>query len=344
MAVVIAASTSPIASSGRSAADSSEPAVKRRKRPKAVAPLPTSGTEVCRKRIFLDLFAGDGGLGKAVGRFMEVVLDDPFTVGDTDFLDQSAVDSLRDRCAAWHAQGVEIYFNAAPPCSSFSRARDRSARTRLRSTAHPGGLKSSQVVETGNTIARRTAELVTYLVNDLEARGSWEQPVGSYMLKYLDSIGALDGVERGETVLHQCRYGRAYRKPTVFYTFGGLKLPSLAKRCTQSESCGRPFHLQLGFGDLSTHDAAVYPRQLCAAYAADLRRDADLRDLALTAHRRLEGVSAGHVRRHVDRGVHHKSARERRDDEDLASRAGALETGGFYRISLFPPAVLLGPV
>ena len=81
MAVVIAASTSPIASSGRSAADSSEPAAKRRKRPKAVAPLPTSGTEVCRKRIFLDLFAGDGGLGKALGRFMEVVLDDPFAVG-----------------------------------------------------------------------------------------------------------------------------------------------------------------------------------------------------------------------------------------------------------------------
>ena len=149
------------------------------------------------------------------------------------------------------------------------------------------------------------------------------------MIKYLDGLGALDGVERNEAVLHQCRYGRAYRKPTVFYTFGGLKLPSLSRRCTPSDSCGRPFHLQLGFGDLSTHDAAVYPRQLCAAYAADLRRDSDLRDLARTAHERLETVSEGHVRRHVDRGIHHKSARERRDEEDLASRAGALGAGWF---------------
>ena len=153
---MIAASRSPIASSRTSAADSSEPAAKRFKRSKAVVALPTSGTEVSRERVFIDLFAGDGGLGRAVGRFMEVVLDDPFTVGGTDFLDPTAVDSLRQRCADMHARGVEIYFNVAPPCSSFSRARDRSARTRLRSTEFPGGLISSQVVEDGNTIAKRT--------------------------------------------------------------------------------------------------------------------------------------------------------------------------------------------
>ena len=214
-----------------------------------------------------------------------------------------------------HARGEGIYFNVAPPCSSFSRARDRSARTKLRSAEFPGGIKSTQVGENGNTIARRTAELVVYLVNDLEARGSWEQPVGSYMLKYLDEIGALDGVERGEFVLHQCRYGRAYKKPTVFYTFGGLKLPSLSRRCTSTDSCSRKYHLQLGFGDLSTHDAAVYPRQLCAAYAADLRRDIDLRKLARTAHERLGG--GGQQATFGDTwtdGVDLKSARERLDE------------------------------
>ena len=125
--------------------------------------------------------------------------------------------------------------------------------------------------------------MVKFLVNDLDAKGSWEQPAGGYMFDFLDQQRALDGLDRDWHILHMCRYGRAYKKPTVFFSFGGLKLPSLNRRCTTEDSCGRAYHLQLGFGDLSTHDAAVYPRQLCAAYAADLRRDADRRQLALSA-------------------------------------------------------------
>ena len=147
--------------------------------------------------------------------------------------------------------------------------------------------------------------------------------LGATCSTILDRQQALEGLDRDWHILHMCRYGRAYKKPTVFFSFGGLKLPSLNRRCTTEDSCGRAYHLQLGFGDLSTHDAAVYPRQLCAAYAADLRRDADRRQLALSARDRLVSTSVGHVERHVDRGISAKSARVRRDAEDRESRAGA---------------------
>ena len=109
-----------------------------------------------------------------------------------------------------------------------------------------------------------------FLVRELGARGSLEQPASSYMLPYLDQEGLLE--EHDQVLLHQCRFGSPYRKPTVFLTFGGLELSSLAQTCTKEQSCGRNFHTQLGFGDGSTSRAAAYPEGLFAAYAGAMHK------------------------------------------------------------------------
>ena len=277
-----------------------------------------------RRPVFLELFAGTARLSRAVGRFLDVIADDPLTMNGTDFTVPSAVETLKERCRRLVEEGASLYFHVAPPCSTFSRARDRSTRTRLRSSSAPQGLDPEEPrTREGNVIARATADIVVYLVNRLGAKGSWEQPCGSYMLPFLDAEGALDAVDRRAVTLHQCRFGAPYRKPTTFWLFGGLRLPSLDKRCTTDDSCGRLAHVTLGFGHASTQAAAQYPKQLCWAYASDLRREARRQELARTAHDRVEAVDQGRVKRHVDRGATDKSARERRDEEDLQSRAGS---------------------
>ena len=105
-----------------------------------------------------------------------------------------------------------LSFTWPHPCSTFSRARDRSHRTRLRSSAHPEGIVQNPLVEEGNLIATRTAECVNYLVESLGAVGPWEQPAGSYMLPYLDSLEAIS-VEREAVLLHHCNFGKPFKQP-----------------------------------------------------------------------------------------------------------------------------------
>ena len=85
-----------------------------------------------------------------------------------------------------------------------------------------------------NAIARNTALSIKFLVSQLGAAGTLEQPSSSYMLPFLDREGLLPS--HGQVLLHQCRFGRPYRKPTVFLTFGGLELNALALICSPYHS------------------------------------------------------------------------------------------------------------
>ena len=135
----------------------------------------------------------------------------------------------------------------------------------------PGGwYPNDPITEYGNKVARHTAYVVNYLLEHFNAAGSWEQPLGGYMFPFLDSEGALEHDPTSTVVLHQCRFGRPYRKPTTFACFGGLRLHSLDRRCTTAHSCGRSWHQTLGFGQAPTGPAAEYPTALCIAYAADI--------------------------------------------------------------------------
>ena len=173
----------------------------------------------------------------------------------------------------------------------------------------------------GNAIARMTGLSIRYLTSQLGACGSLEQPAASYMLPFLDDLGLLGS--HGQVYLHQCRFGRPYKKPTVFLTFGGLDLSPLAKVCGSETSCGRPFHVRLGFGEGSTSAAAAYPPALCSAYAGALHRAlASPEYLPDTAIERLSITKEGMLRRHIDRGHSEPSIKERRQEEDRVSHAG----------------------
>ena len=176
--------------------------------------------------MFLELFAGSGALTKVVGKYFCTLPPQDLDLGGVDFTDMDAVKQLWSSWKSLAEEGYSLLFHVAPPCASFSRARGRSHRTRLRSSDAPAGLyPEDPVTQTGNTIALNTAASVDYLIS-LGAVGSWEQPAGSYMLPFLDSGSSLSS-ERDAVVLHQCMFGRPYRKPTIFWTFNGLHLPSL---------------------------------------------------------------------------------------------------------------------
>ena len=137
--------------------------------------------------------------------------------GGTYFADNHQVVELWERWRTLRNAGFRLFFHFAPPCSTFSRARDRSVRTRLRSATYPEGLYGDdRKTEEANEVAKNTALSIRFLVSQPGACGTLEQPASSYMMSYLDKVGLLD--EHRELLLHQCRFGRPYRKPTAFWS------------------------------------------------------------------------------------------------------------------------------
>ena len=273
--------------------------------------------------IFLECFAGCGELSKAVER-VGVQIDTPQDglTGGTDFSEDWQVLELWERWRGLRAAGLRLIFHFAPPCNTFSRARDRSWKTKLRSFGEPAGLDPGEPkTKVANDIARNTAHSIRFLVTQLGAIGTLEQPASSYMMPFLDREGLLP--PHGQVLLHQCKFGRPFRKPTVFLTFGDLDLSSLAMTCTPASPCGRAFHSTLGFGESSTSLAAAYPAGLCAAYAGALFRQLTADPIDVDGPlERLEITSNGVVRRHVDRGAVEPSQRVMRARADAVARAG----------------------
>ena len=110
--------------------------------------------------------------------------------GGANFEHEEEVVSLWRRWARLRAAGFQLVFHMAPPCCTFSAVRDRSRRTRLRSPQHPEGLDTDEPrTATGNAIANYTALSIRYLVRELEAKGSMEQPARSYMVPFLEQAG-----------------------------------------------------------------------------------------------------------------------------------------------------------
>ena len=331
-APVLAASPSSSSSSPSTLLVSERPAKQRRVESEVAAP------NLGIRFVFLELFAGNGELTKQVAKIVETLPpQDYFTNHGVDFLDLSAVHTLWEEWRALVDAGARLIFHVAPPCATFSRARDRSSRTKLRSSSSPGGLYASEprTLE-GNLIAKHTALSVDFLVNELGAAGSWEQPAGSYMFPFLETLGLPTAQPDKVVLLHQCKFGRPWKKPTTFTCYGGLRLRALDKRCTSSSPCSRPFHITLGFGSAATAPAAAYPIALCNAYAADVAAYvawSSRRSAVARASVHIEGV----VERHQDRGHTRTSARASREAEDASSWAGALEQQSW--VNAFPISV-----
>ena len=250
---------------------------------------------------FVEVFSGNGKLSAAVKRLgVPVAPPQDLLSGGVDFSCDSAVRELWLVWDAWVAGGAQVVFHFAPPCATFSRARDRSHRTRLRSTLHPEGIPPlKDRAKVGNRIAANTAMSIAHLVA-LGAMGTMENPALSYLWPYLEQTQILAHLHIDEVVFHQCRYGTPYKKPTRLWCFGGFSASSLAKLCYRTGagfSCGRATHEILEFGGLPTAPAASYPDAYCAAHAALVYKAS----LNLSARDRVEVTTSGRLKRHIDR-------------------------------------------
>ena len=79
----------------------------------------------------------------------------------------------------------KLFIHLAPPCSTFSKARDRNCRTRVRTWAQPGGIRphTKKVVE-GNTIAKACILFARWAWEELGATVVMENPDQSYIWLY----------------------------------------------------------------------------------------------------------------------------------------------------------------
>ncbi len=87
----------------------------------------------------------------------------------------------------------QLYVHLAPPCSTFSRARDRSRKTSLRSSRRPHGIAPGPEVLAGNAVALRAARLAVFAVTECGASVSMENPAISYLWPFLDEAEAFSG-------------------------------------------------------------------------------------------------------------------------------------------------------
>ena len=95
-------------------------------------------------------------------------------MGGTDFSDPEAVRAEKARLTSV-TEGRKLMMHLAPPCASFSRARDRSSRTRLRSSKFPRGFEQSdEKVAQGNLIGDRAFEFAEWALGNLDAMISME--------------------------------------------------------------------------------------------------------------------------------------------------------------------------
>ena len=128
--------------------------------------------------LFCEFFAGEGALTSAMSKAgVPVRFPDDLAGGGTDFQDKHAVDELRRELGEVVASGVKLMVHFAPPCSTFSRARNRSGRTRLRSDEFPQGLpRCQEQCKSANIIARNTLDLAEWLARECKAAVSIENP------------------------------------------------------------------------------------------------------------------------------------------------------------------------
>ena len=276
--------------------------------------------------VFFEIFAGRGRLSQAVSAHgFETVVDEA-AEGGTDFLDALAVDELKRKLESHLDDGRRVALHLAPPCSTFSRARDRGRRTRLRSSKFPGGLPGCKDrVADGNLIALTAYDLARWAA-ERGALVSIENPRRSYIWEYLESErpGGSHGID---VAFCACMYGAPYRKETLLRCWN-WKPKALTKMCVLQDgqfSCGRSQeqgHEVLEFGGHSTALAAEYVEGVCAAWALDLANAVSADTSKGQPLELVRATSQGRVRRHALRGEDAESKKERRRREDLDSQAG----------------------
>ena len=126
----------------------------------------------------IELFAGDAEFSKAcLEAGLRVHEPDDVRWGGTDFLDPASVATLELRMERWARIASPLVVHLAPPCATFSRARDRSVRTRLRTRNRTGGIwPEDKATKEANEVATAAYDLALQAAHDWHAWVSMENP------------------------------------------------------------------------------------------------------------------------------------------------------------------------
>ena len=271
--------------------------------------------------MFVELFAGQGSLSHAVAKVgVPTMAPNDLASGGTDFSNMEQVDELKDQLKEWKAAGMEFIIHLAPPCSTFSRARDRSRKTRLRSSEFPAGLEPvSEKVVVANRIAVAAYAFAEWAAGcELEAAVTMENPARSYLWDFVQGEAKTNNFQ--DIVFSQCRFGAPYKKETKLRCWN-CRMDKLEKSCSlvgSTFTCGRSKeegHVVLEFGSASTRDAAAYPEGLCREWAKQV---VSLRCEKADPTKALHDVQlhpGGRIKRHRLRGPDEASPKEVKEQD-----------------------------
>ena len=170
-------------------------------------------------RYYADLFSGTGGVGRAVartgfvGRCWERADGRSGDLGDPQTLSRF----LRDV-----KDGKVLGASLAPPCGSFSIARDRTMKVRSRRC--PWGYARLPPherikVDEGNEALRITLQIVDAL-NSADVPWIWENPATSRMWLVPEVRRHLQDPRSVRIVADQCGFGARWRKRSAGHVFG----------------------------------------------------------------------------------------------------------------------------
>ena len=162
----------------------------------------------------VEIFAGDAVFSGACARAgLRVGVPDDVRWGGTNFTDPSSICTLELKLERWAKVARPLVVHFAPPCATFSRARDRSRRTRVRTRNRPEGLHPVPgFVQDANEIASAVYDLALQAAHDWGVWVSMENPSLSYIWPFLGEDHLQDESCK-DVVLAACRFGAPYRKP-----------------------------------------------------------------------------------------------------------------------------------
>lgn len=224
-----------------------------------------------RKGYFADLFAGTGGVSRAVQKLGFSAREWELVHGENHDLTKPLV---QYKLKSDIDRGLVLAAMLAPPCSSFSQARDRTMV--IRDRGHPWGLEGlpaheQEKVKIGNACFRAAVKVIRWL-DRYKIPWILENPSTSKCW-YLPPIVSLEKANHTFSfVTDFCQFGTRWRKRTKFLV-GNLCEDDIARcrRLCQGPPgiCSRTHkhHLQLT-GSASngipwTRIAQPYPKQLC---------------------------------------------------------------------------------
>ena len=190
--------------------------------------------------VFFECFAGAGNLSAELATYGVQVVVDEVAQGGTNFLDELAVSKLQENIERQVASGLRVALHLAPPCSTFSRARDRSRKTRLRSAEFPAGLpRCADQVKDANSVALAAFDLAVW-ASQLGVLVSIENPRKSYLWDFL-AARRVDEASGTDHHFCACMHGAGYQKPTTLRCWNWTP-KTLCKMCVLKDgafSCGR---------------------------------------------------------------------------------------------------------